>query len=503
MKPHRILAALLAVLLLSPVLAACGDGGSGSVTDATPPVTDSSTVTTDAETTAGSGEAVPRLAIGVEDNDGRVINILTTTHAAYEYVADAISGDIINDAVFARNLALEEQLGVDLNFIVQDGHWAQRKAFNDLISTSILAKDGAYDLVNGVLVVVLPSAAGGLFVDALTLEHTDFSNPWWVQGMEEDLAINNKLFGFVGDASLSLYKDLSVVFFNAELIETLQLDNPYDLVRNNSWTIDKLFEMIPAGASDLNGDGKVDKENDRFGYIGHTVPQRTFLTATEMKIFNRDADGYPQVVAPDARSIDIFDRINAALYDKDNVYSVDAGNSQHTFTAIFNENRALFMVNFLSATEYLRNMESDYGIVPMPKADTEQESYHTQIGTSTSTFFVPTTTSDVELISKVCETLCYYSWKDVVPTYYEVALKDKYARDPDVQEMLDIVRETAQIDFTFAYSTIFPTPYPNQVVECHPTKNTVGNSLTSFMARMTRVWEKYIDGLVDQYAALG
>ncbi|MFQ9149342.1 MAG: hypothetical protein ACLR5G_14285 [Eubacteriales bacterium] len=32
--------------------------------------------------------------------------------------------------------------------------------------------------------------------------------------MNDNLAIDGKLYGFIGDASLSLYKDLSVIYFN-------------------------------------------------------------------------------------------------------------------------------------------------------------------------------------------------------------------------------------------------------------------------------------------------
>ena len=59
------------------------------------------------------------------------------------------------------------------------------------------------------------------------------------------------------------------------------------------------------------------------------------------------------------------------------------------------------------------------------------------------------------MTAMVCEALSYYSMKDVTPNYYEVALKEKYTRDEDVKSILEIVRDGAQMDFTFAYSTLF------------------------------------------------
>jgi len=49
------------------------------------------------------------------------------------------------------------------------------------------------------------------------------------------------------------------------------------------------------------------------------------------------------------------------------------------------------------------------------------------------------------------ELLSYYTNQLVVPKYYEVALKEKYARDTDIAEMLDIIRDGATIDFLFVY----------------------------------------------------
>ena len=156
------------------------------------------------------------------------------------------------------------------------------------------------------------------------------------------------------------------------------------------------------------------------------------------------------------------------------------------------------MLDFLYDTEYLRDMENDFGIIPIPKADEAQKDYHTQIGTSTSMFFIPKTTTDADLTSKVCEALSFYSSKLVGPTYYKVALKDKYTRDETVQEMLAIICTSAQMDFTFAYSTLFD-PFPNTIVENRPA-NPINGNLASFYASKSKPWQATIDKIVEAYA---
>ena len=101
----------------------------------------------------------------------------------------------------------------------------------------------------------------------------------------------------------------------------------------------------------------------------------------------------------------------------------------------------------------MRNMKSDFGIIPYPKLDENQESHITPIGTATGIMFIPKTASDIGLTCRVMEALGYYSMKDVVPAYYEVALRDKYTRDEEVPEMLEMIRAAMRLPFDSCYGT--------------------------------------------------
>ncbi len=63
-------------------------------------------------------------------------------------------------------------------------------------------------------------------------------------------------------------------------------------------------------------------------------------------------------------------------------------------------------------------------------------------------FFIPKTTNDSELAAKVCEALSFY---------------------------IEIIRQSAQMDFTFAYSNTF-SPYPNLITQCRPGDTLNGNN---------------------------
>lgn len=160
----------------------------------------------------------------------------------------------------------------------------------------------------------------------------------------------------------------------------------------------------------------------------------------------------------------------------------------------FAEGNVATMVNFIYSTEYLRDMVDDYGILPMPKYDSNQEKYISQLGTSTSMLYVPATTNDIELTSKVMEALCYYSSELVVPKYYEVALKEKYARDADIAQMLDIIRDGATFDFLFAYGAGCLSNAPNSYFRFGNTDTTdIASNFASLEASFTASLEKLIE----------
>ena len=481
----RKITALLLFAAMAMQLAACGSGSNDSGT------------TTPAAQNSDTEPVVtgPTLEVPQSDFGGKKFTILSTVHAEYEYVAEEMTGDVVSDAVYNRNKQVEDLLNISLEIITQPGHWADRDSFNHLVTASVMAQDGAYDLVNGATVCVLPIAADGIFINAADLEYVNLDNPWWVQGMMDNLAVNGKLYGFIGDASLSLYKDLAVVFFNKQLAEDYKIENPYELVRSGKWTVDKLNECITGVSNDLNGDGKLALGDDLIGLLSEPVANRAFLTSTKMDVVTFE-NGTPTIVGLTERTSDIYARLYK-LFVENESQLCGSENKRTEQSQYFSENKALFMNTLLNVTDYLRNMQSDFGILPYPKYNEDQENYYTQIGTSTSMMFVPVTTNDAELTSMVCEAMSYYGQKGVVPAYYEVALKEKYTRDEEVKEMLDIIRSGAQMDFNFAYSTMF-TPFTNCSTEFRDKNNTPEN-LASYFATNVPAWEGTLEDLLEAY----
>jgi len=66
---------------------------------------------------------------------------------------------------------------------------------------------------------------------------------------------------------------------------------------------------------------------------------------------------------------------------------------------------------------------------------------------------VPITASDTEMISIITESLNVESYKTLYPTYYEQALQNKYSRDEESIEMINLLMEGRNFDFSTLFST--------------------------------------------------
>lgn len=500
MKKHIALL-LLASILISTLLTGCANDIQPA-NDTTAATTTPQATETTQETTDPAPTTAEILGFAEENNENRTFTILTNSTTSYEFNIEGENGDIVNDAIFKKESLVEEYLGIDIQLIHESGLWKTRAAFNAKITNADAAGDSTYDLVNNMLVCTLPIAQQGVFVNVNELEYTNFEQPWYIADMTENYGINGKLYGILSDHSLSLYKDLSVIFFNATVFENKKSDvNLYDLVRKNEWTLDKFLELTSDMASDLNGDGQYDKDNDLLAYFGEAVPNGTWLTAMDIDIIDLSSDGTYTYHGLSERLSDLYAKLVEYRKLVPGVTDIDSNAKtpgQFPPCETFAAGRVVMMSNHIYATEYIRDMDDDYGIIPIPKYDQTQEKYISQVGTSTSTFFVPRTQKDLDLVAKFIECEAYFGYTHVSPVYYETALKAKYASDPNMSEMLDIVRENATIDFLFVYSTsLSSSPYTLLRGFSSPKAD-----LASWFTTNKRVFLTSVDKLLDAYESL-
>ena len=430
MKKARILSLSLATLML---LASCGEAAvSGGDTSA-------------ASDTASAETTVDPLADNLPEKNwgGADFNLLVRTERLYYLDAEEETGDTLNDAVYARNSAVEERFGVKLSFtdIKSDS-----SLFMNAVQSSVMADDEGYD-------IICPdyywfTGTEGYMLDLNTLDYLDFDKPWWNQSWNENTEINDKLYSCVGYLCLDLLRNTEVVYFNKGMIDDFKLENPYDLVADNKWTLEKALQMGEAVAGDVDGNNVLD-ENDRYGIYSNVHSQRGIYYSGGFELVKKTADGF-ELITPSERTVDLNTLIYNMFNGNDGVlYALDSTVDFTTTAAYkpFNQNNLLFTFFALTAVEAMRASDVNFGIVPVPKYDEEQEWIAYNYGCTISC--IPVNTPDAERSAIILEALNAESARKVVPEYYDRVLQGKLARDDESLGMLDMVFDNVRFTFDF------------------------------------------------------
>ncbi|MBQ2726238.1 MAG: hypothetical protein IJF78_11080 [Clostridia bacterium] len=477
----RIFSLLLAALMLTSAVA-CSETAAPE-TSAVPGTINPETEASETEET----ETEITLNIPKEDNGGRTFQMLVPTEKAYEFVEES-TGEIVNDAVYGRSLIAEDNFNIKFQYQYATDVYGPHTEYNKIITNSVMASESGYDIVTGFVVLTLPLFLNGNFLDYTQQDDLNLENPWWIYDQYDALNIDGALYTLMGDVNLSVYKDCCVVYFNKTVLDNYHLEDPYTLVRENKWVIDKFIEMGAAAVKDLNGDGAIDRDNDALAsYLGH-VPFRTFQTALEVPFFEKDENGRFVVTPINDHMVSAYEKAYKVRSEPGFIMSTKSEDPGQ-FAEILANDRSLFYLSFLYALEgdVMRNMESDFGLVPYPKYDEQQERFKTQIGTSSNSNYLAVNCPDPGLSCRVLETLAYHSMKDVVPAYYTVALENKYTRDTDVPEMLTIIRDGMTMSFDFAMSLSF-APSPTNMFQ-----SVKEGELASQMASATQKWSATLE----------
>ena len=115
-------------------------------------------------------------------------------------------------------------------------------------------------------------------------------------------------------------------------------------------------------------------------------------------------------------------------------------------------------------------MEDDYGILPFPKLDDQQTEYHGLLHNSSNFVTVPVTAQHVDEICAVIEAMCAESYRSVVETFYDIALKTKYSRDSFSGRCIDIIRDATKKNLVYEYNGRFGSG--NIIADCIAAGNT-------------------------------
>ncbi len=443
----KLMSAILAALLLASAFTMFSCAESENTEETTAAGTPSAAEETVEETEETETEVIkPDLPADLSFSGSTfTFGVVDNANARNFLVMEELTGEALNDAQFSIIEDAQEQLDITITQHVLTTGYPAANSLTPLIA----AGDDTIQVANVFCVDTTTLLTGGQIIGYKDVPYIDLTKPYWDQSVNNELMLGDMRYAAIGDLSISTHDLTYILLFNKGSIEQFNMDSPYTLVEEGKWTVDTMAAMMEGATMDANGDGQWTRD-DMYGYAAHskmTLP--SFWVGAGFQTIALDDTGTPTLHIGDEAFINFFEKVFRITYDNNSKYNGsdrDAGQDVPTASIeLFQEGKALFIDCSMFWVGSLRDMETDFGIIPYPKVDESQESYHARVSYYMPPV-LPATNKNLELVGAVLELTNYLAKQEVTPAYYDIALKGKVSRDEESVAMLDLIFANRVID---------------------------------------------------------
>ncbi len=492
-KMNRLLCLLLATLMALPLIAGCADN-----TDSETPETPDTAVT---ESDSHSGEVVETQTDATLDAlpddlnfGGDEIVLISRDREGWttsELAAESINSDPVNDATFERNRMVESRLNVKLKNILIDGDY---DAVVKKVAMNVTSGLHEYDIMAAPCNASINESLNKTFIDLRSTRYMDLEEIWWSQGFNEAVEYHGSQFVATGSAVLAMYRFAFVTIFNKALFDGINLPYLYEDVRAQTWTLDRQIELVTL-LHDDNGNGVQDETGDVYGFVtGNHISVDPYWSSCNVNIIGKNQDGDYEVIFDTGRLHDVTDKLMKLYYGSGHaVYNcahipgdLEQEQIRDLFASGFSAMATVRLMELEAGT--VRNMSDEFGVVPMPKYDTNQTEYRTLLHNQFTVMAIPSTVAPgrIDEISAVMEALSSEGYRIMRPAYYEDTLRTKLLSDPDSAEMMELVVNNIYIDAGILYTTSFDSFHDRFRTIMKTQNNTVSSDYAGPLTKLTR-----------------
>ncbi len=492
----RALSLFLALLILALSVTACSE-----VKEETNETTGESAPTSNTGETVPEAEGETELQPNLPDIsfDDRTFTFLTSGQndtngkdwETYDVWVESTNGEVINDAVFERNLYIEETYGAKI------AEFKTTSTTFDEIRKEVQSDSGSFDAAMTHFENSASLGKDGFLHNLNSIDYLDLSMPWWDQRGVEELTILNSLYIATGDITVIDNDATWVLMFNKQLVDDYQIPNLYDLVREDKWYYDTLYDLMSQGTKDLDGDGELNYRRDQFGFLTTVDSAYGLLFAAGQPLVVRDPDAVLTPVSDIERLVGVVEKATAMMSDKNIVYREDFESiGTDPLRNIFEEGRGLFYGEVMQCIKRMRNSDTDFGLIPWPKYDEGQDRFYNWIHSSAGRgVVVPANKTDFEFIGVVLEAMAAKSMYTLTPAYYDISMTYKFMRDADSSEMLDIILDSRFYDLSLIYNFGMSTIITSMITSG-------ANTFASKWKAMSKSFAKNIEKTVNKLSQL-
>ncbi len=479
----KALCLLLCLLMLFPSLVACANN-----TD-DPKDSNADTTAGDSEDTGSSDEvedALAKIDIQFKNSNGNNTFMIVTRKnvgaSVEELWQEKQSNEPLEQAVYLRNTELEDLCSLVYKVDPQDN-------VTSAIKNQIQAGQSDLCIAFPNMVEAGSIAADAKLYDFNEVDTLNLDGKWWDQGTRE-LTLKGGVYFMNSEVNYMAHSCTYLTLYSKKVAETKNIPNLYDMVDNNEWTLDKMISLMEDVANDVNGDGKADAGDD-YGLITTSAIGSILFYASGLQYIKIE-DGDPMLAIGTTEKQKISE-----LLDKTATFM---GTSRKTWASkqgeeaegqdMFSANQSLFYMEVSSYILGLRKTMTDpFGVLPLPKWNSQQENYLTWTHAISSTMVIPKIGDEDQLndIGTVIEAMALLSLKHVKPAFYDTNLVSKGTRDEDSARMLDIVFAHRVYDMAQYYDSTFGMA--NIVGDC------ILNSSTNFESSWAKQSKRFDNNL--------
>ena len=257
----KLLALLLALLMASSAVGCASDNAADGAADTTAPAADN-TALEETEPVETEPEYVMWENLPETTFDGFEFKIVEYTPGKDTGAtilhgdAEEVTGEVINDAIYNRNRAVEERF--DVKITTQGEAWGGAAS---IVQKNANAGDDVFSMAMDAPSTMVTASLQNSLLNLYSIEHMNLENPWYNQKQVKGFTVRDKLYYWLGDISYSTLMFGACMIYNVDLAARYDLPSIHELVMEGEWTIDKMYEITENIPADLNGDG-VFKESD-------------------------------------------------------------------------------------------------------------------------------------------------------------------------------------------------------------------------------------------------
>ncbi|MBO4983261.1 MAG: hypothetical protein J6D23_04320 [Clostridia bacterium] len=445
----KVFAILLAVLMLLPIIASCGEereepdpvpSSSSQPSTTNPSTTTPSQGGTTSSSDNGGNPDVPDVPDDPNKQEtppetitkwsGKTLNILGTVWVGTEpgspwsqvelcvkpltdpgaYKDDTNFGLTINGAVLDREAFIKKEYGVSLNWIN-----ARTNQISTLITNAIMSgsKETRYHIAMPRMMEAQTIVSNGSIFDVSKSKYIDLDKSYYNQAARESYTVNGITLFMSGDFSFLDEQTSFLIFYNEAMADGISaFPDVYKMVREGKWTIDQMTNI--AKLVKKNSGDPAWTDDDTYGF-GTTNLGKFYQYSGIQQI--QVIDGEYRISLNDPKVGTLIDKI-LGISGSDWARVNWTGGFEGMEAAFF-DSRLLFYNEVIQKTDHIKEQTDEFkvGILPAPKLNEAQETYFTPCSYQSVVMCIPKTTTDREFSEYFFEILSYTGQKYVMRAY--------------------------------------------------------------------------------------